>query len=324
MDIIVTGSIAYDYLMRFPGRFFEHLLTDELHRISVSFLVEDMTKHFGGNGGNIAYTMALLGLHPKLFGTVGRDFDSYASWLQKAGVDITTVKRIDDVFMASFFANIDVDSNQIGSFYSGAMGYAQNFKIADVYDGKPDLVVISPNDPIAMSNYCDECRQRGIRFVYDPSQQIARLNGDELRAGMTGAYLLIVNDYEVKMTMKKTDLSIDELRAMFPILIVTHGKDGSFIYHEGEEIYVPVFEAGEIKDPTGVGDAYRAGLVCGLAHNLPLKLCGEIGALCATYTLEQVGTQNHSFTPAEFITRFRSKFDDHRMLDVLLNKVSIL
>lgn len=319
MNIIVTGSIAYDYLMRFPGRFAEHLLTDDLHHVSVSFLVEDMTKHFGGNGGNIAYTLALLGLNPKLFGTVGRDFDQYGTWLEKAGVDTSTVQRIDEVFMASFFANTDIENNQIGSFYSGSMSYAKNFKIADAYDGKPDLVIISPNDPQAMSNYCEECRERGIRFIYDPSQQIARLSGEELRAGMEGAYIFIANEYEIKMTMQKTGLSMEELRAKFPILVVTHGNDGSRIYANNEEIEVPIFEAKEIKDPTGGGDAYRSGFMCGLAHDLPLKLCGELGALCATYTLEQTGTQNHLFTPSEFIERFRSKFDDNGLLDVLLS-----
>ncbi|MFN8530732.1 MAG: carbohydrate kinase family protein [Anaerolineae bacterium] len=318
MDIIVSGSIAYDYLMRFPGRFAEHVLMDHLQRISVSFLVEDMTKHWGGNGGNIAYTMALLGERPKLFGTVGKDFDPYHAWLDSVGVDLSTVKRIDDVYVASFFANTDLDNNQIGSFYSGAMSYAKQFRIADVYSGTPDLMIISPNDPIAMSQYCAECRERGIKFVYDPSQQVARLNGDDLRTSMEGAYMLVVNEYEIMMIGSKTGLSLDQIRDMIPVLIVTHGKDGSRIYTEGQCIEVPIFECTEVKEPTGVGDAYRAGLLTGLSHGFPLKLCGEMGALCATYALEHVGTQNHHFTPAEFVARFRTQFDDGGLLDQLL------
>ncbi len=321
MDIIVTGSIAYDYLMRFPGRFTEHLLMDHLHRISVSFLVEDMTKHFGGNGGNIAYTMALLGLTPHLFGTVGRDFDSYGEWLERAGVDISTVKRINDVFMPSFFANTDIDNNQVSSFYSGAMSHARHYKIADVYDGIPDLVIVSPNDPQAMSNLCEECRTRGIKFIYDPSQQVARLSGDELRASMQGAYMLVVNDYEAKMIETKAGLNLERLRAEIPVVVVTHGSEGSYIYADGDSIQVPVFPETHIKDPTGVGDAYRSGLLCGIANGFPWKLCGELGALCATYALEHVGTQNHYFTIPEFIARFRTAFDDNGLLDKLLEQV---
>ncbi len=317
-DIIVTGSIAYDYIMRFPGRFAEHILVDHLDRISVSFLVEDMTKHWGGNGGNIAYTMALLGQTPRLFGAVGRDFDDYAAWLSRVGVDISLVQKIDDVFMPSFFANIDLDNNQIGSFYAGAMTYAKNYRIDHVMPEKPEWVIISPNDPQAMSNLCQECRERGIKFVYDPSQQVARLNGEELRASMEGAYMLVVNDFEALMIESKAGLTLADLRGMFPVLIVTHGKDGSFIYSDGDCIQIPIFATDEIKDPTGAGDAYRAGIMTGLAHGFPLKVIGEMGALCATYALEHVGTQNHNFTTAEFVARFRSRFDDEGLLDQLL------
>ncbi|MDX2160500.1 MAG: carbohydrate kinase family protein [bacterium] len=315
MDIIVTGSIAYDYLMFFPGKFADMLLLDHLNRISVSFLVENMTKHYGGNGGNIAYTMGLLGQRPKLFGTVGQDFAPYAEWLSRVGVDLSTVQHIHDVYMASFFANTDIDNNQLGSFYSGAMSYAKNFRIADASPTVPDLVVISPNDPQAMRQYCAECRERSIKFVYDPSQQVARLNGEELLESMAGAYMMVVNDYEQMIISQKTGYSLEQLRSMIEVLIVTHGKDGSAIYVGDEYIRVPVFETNQIKEPTGVGDAYRAGLVTGLALGFPLRLCGEMGALCATYTLEQVGTQNHHFTPAEFVARFRTAFDDGGLLD---------
>ncbi|HVU11530.1 MAG TPA: carbohydrate kinase family protein [Phototrophicaceae bacterium] len=318
MDIIVTGSIAYDYLMRFPGRFVEHLMREHSYEVSLSFLVDDMSKHWGGNAANIAYSLGLFGLRPKVMGTVGRDFGDYRLWLERAGVDCSTVRQIDEVFTASFFANTDLDNNQIASFYSGAMAYAKNYRIADVYDGKPDLVVISPNDPQAMMNLAEECRQRGIRFLADPSQQVPRLDGDQLRQLISGAYMLVVNSYECELISKKTGLSLADLRSQIEIVIVTHGKEGSNIYDNGSVTDVPVFAPREIKDPTGVGDAYRSGLITGLAHGWPLKLAGEVGALCATYVLEQVGTQSHHFTLDEFIERFRTQFDDGGKLDQLL------
>jgi adenosine kinase len=318
MDIIVTGSIAYDYLMRFPGRFTEHLILEQLHQVSLSFLVEDMTKHWGGIGANIAYTMAMLGLHPKLMGTAGRDFGDYRQWLESVGVDTSATKQLDDVFTASFFVNTDLENNQIASFYSGAMALARNYSIADVYDGTPDLVIISPNDPVAMLNLAEECRKRSIRFVYDPSQQVPRFNGDELRQGLQGAYTMIVNAYEAEMICNKTGFTIDDLRREIEILVITQGKNGSHIYANGERIEVPIVPVAEIKDPTGVGDAYRAGLVCGMANGWSLKLSGEIGALCAAYVLEQVGTQNHHFSIPEFVVRFRQHFDDQGQLDRLI------
>jgi len=322
MNIIVTGSIAYDYLMRFPGRFKEHILREQLEQVSLSFLVEDMTKHWGGNAANIAYTMALLGMRPKVMGTVGRDFGDYRQWLESVHVDCSTVRQIDHMFTASFFANTDLDNNQISSFYSGAMALAKDYTLADVYDGIPDLVVISPNDPVAMLNLAEECRSRGIRFMYDPSQQIPRLNGDELRQSIKGSYALVVNAYEVELISGKTGLTINELRDQLEVLVITQGKNGSHIYHQGNLIDVPIFPVNEIKDPTGVGDAYRGGLITGMMNGWSLKLSGEVGALCATYVLEQVGTQRHQFTPGEFIARFRNHFDDDGMLDRLLQTES--
>ncbi|MEP7293199.1 MAG: carbohydrate kinase family protein [Chloroflexota bacterium] len=318
MDIIVTGSIAYDYLMRFPGHFTEHLMREKLDQVTLSFLVEDMSKHWGGNAANIAYSMALLGLHPKVMGTVGRDFGDYRLWLERAGVDCSLVQQIDDVFTASFFANTDLDNNQISSFYSGAMAYARNYSLSSVYDRNPDLVVISPNDPQAMISLAAECRQRGIRFVADIGQQLPRLNGDELRQMIDGTYLLVVNNYESELITMKTEMSLADLRSKIELVIVTNGKRGSQIYHKGQVIDVPVFKPVEIKDPTGVGDAYRSGLLTGLSHGWDLKLAGEVGALCATYVLEQVGTQSHHFTPEEFVQRFRTQFDDSGALDALL------
>jgi adenosine kinase len=318
-QIIISGSIAYDYLMRFPGRFTDHLIDGQMHQVSLSFLVEEMTKHWGGVGANIAFNLAMLGLRPKLFNTVGRDFPDYRQWLDKAGVDTSTVRQLDEVFTASFFCNTDLDNNQIASFYSGAMAHAGKFKLADVYDGLPDLVLISPSDPGSMSQLAAECRSRGIRFMYDPSQQVPRLSGDDLKRDMQGAYAMVVNGYECEVIQQKTGLTLDQLRAAIDILVVTHGKDGSTIYTNGDVTPVPTFLIPEVKDPTGGGDAFRAGFIRGLAAGLPLKLAGEMGSLVAAYTLEHVGTQNHRFTLREFVARFRTQFDDGGKLDALLS-----
>jgi adenosine kinase len=320
MEIILTGSIAYDYLMRFPGKFSEHFIKDELHQVSLSFLVDEMTKHWGGNAANIAYTMALLGAKPKLMGTVGRDFPDYRVWLETHGVDCSLVRQIDSVFTASFFANTDLENNQIASFYAGAMSYARNYSLKEECETTPDLVVISPNDPTAMSNIAQECREQGIRFIYDPSQQIPRLSGEELRRDMKGAYLMIMNAYEAGIICDKTGMTLEDLQNEAEILVVTQGKRGSHIYQNGTRAEVPIFAEVFIKDPTGVGDAYRAGLLRGLNSNWPLKTSALVGSLCATYVLEQVGTQSHSFTLQEFVTRFRESFDDEGVLDELLKE----
>ncbi|MDX1991557.1 MAG: carbohydrate kinase family protein [bacterium] len=318
MDIIVTGSVAYDYLMRFPGHFTEHLIGEELHQVSLSFLVDEMTKHWGGVAANISFSMALLGLRPRVMATVGRDFPDYRQWLENVGVDTSLVRQIDEVFTASFFANTDLDNNQIASFYNGAMAYAKHYRLSDAITSKPELVIISPNDPQAMSNYSQECREQGIRFIYDPSQQVPRLSGEELHRDMQGAYAMVVNAYEAGIISQKTGLSLEELRKTIDILVITQGGRGSHIYTNGDVIEVPVFPPKEIKDPTGVGDAYRAGLIYGLVKGWPLKLSGEVGALCATYVLEQVGTQNHRFTLPEFVQRFRSHFDDNGLLEEMV------
>ena len=315
MDILVTGSISYDYLMRFPGKFTDHLIPEQLHQISVSFLVEEMTKHWGGVAANIAYGIALFGLRPKLMGTTGRDFPDYRAWLEKAGVDTSTIRQFDTAFTASFFCNTDQDNNQIASFYSGAMVFAADYTMADAFAGVPDFVVISPNDPHAMQNLAEECRERNIKFLYDPSQQVARLNGEELARDMKGAYAMVVNAYEAEIICQKTGQCLDDLRATVPILVITQGAKGVHIYHRDELVEIEAFPPDGIQDPTGVGDAFRSGFIYGMISGWPLLLAGQVGTLCATYVLEQVGTQSHHFTPKEFAARFRTRYDDNGGLD---------
>ncbi len=318
MEILVTGSIAYDYLMRFPGSFQQHFIPDELHNMSLSFLVDDMTKHWGGVAANIAFTLAKFGMRPKLMGTVGRDFGDYRRWLEGSGVDCSTVIQIDELFTASFFANTDDDNNQLAFFYGGAMNLARHYRIADTVSQCPDLVVVSPNDPVAMVSLCDECRRSGARFIYDPGQQVARLNGDELKRGINGAFMVVVNVYEASVIYEKTGLSLADLRDQAEIVVITESEKGSKIYQADDAIAVEAFPPTGIADPTGAGDAYRAGFILGLAKGLPLKLCAQIGALSATYALEVVGTQNHNFTLTAFVERFRRLVDDRGLLDCLL------
>jgi adenosine kinase len=315
MRIVISGSIAFDYLMRFPGRFRDHLIAEKLDRISISFLVETLTRERGGSAANIAYSLALLQERPILMGTAGMDFPEYRVWLEQAGVDTSAVREIPGVFSASFFANTDSESNQIGSFYTGAMAYSKDYKLAEAVSPNPDLMVISPNDPTAMSQLADECAEKLVPFLFDPSQQVIWLDADFLMHGTERCSILIVNEYEWEMIAKKTGMTREKLIQDGKTLIVTHGGDGSHIYAGGEHYHVPVFPVTTIADPTGVGDAYRSGLLKGIACGYGWTLCGQIGALAAAYVLEKQGTQNHSYTLAEFVTRFRTVFDDQGQLD---------
>ncbi|MCI0395846.1 MAG: carbohydrate kinase family protein [Chloroflexi bacterium] len=316
MKIVITGSIAYDYLMFFPGRFREHLLADQLHTISVSFLVDSMRRQRGGIAANIAYTMALLGGRPTIMATAGQDFGEYRTWLEKQGIDTSGVVVIEDEYCASFFVNTDEEQNQIASFYTGAMAHANELTFAR-YAPDANLVIISPNDPAAMGAYTLECKQLAIPYVYDPSQQVIRLTAADLLAGLTGCALLTVNEYELSMIQEKTGLKEADILTRAGGLLVTRGKFGSTILVEDRIYDIPAVSPREIVEPTGAGDAFRGGLLRGIQLGLPWDVAGRMGALAATYCLENFGPQGHHFTPAEFITRYREHFDDAGALDIL-------
>lgn len=318
MRTAITGSIAYDYIMKFPGQFSEALLADSLENISVSFLVDEMTRHWGGVAPNIAYTLALLGERPTVVGTAGEDFGEYRAWLENASIDTSGVRQIEGVFTASFFVSTDQVNNQIAMFYSGAMAYAKALSLAEAMIDTADLVVISPNDPMAMRNYVNECKERNIPYIYDPSQQVARVGGDELLEGVDGAWLLIVNEYEFEALKKKTECSHDQLAALAETIIVTRGEDGADIYSPDGAMHIPIVPATCIVDPTGVGDAFRGGLLKGIAMGWPWNISGRVGTLAATYVLEQRGTQTHRYTRSEFVARYRKHFDDDGLLDAML------
>ena len=317
MDILLTGSVAYDYLMTFPGQFKEQILPERLASISLSFLVDSMSKQRGGIAPNIAYTMALLGQKPRVMATVGEDFGDYRAWLDSKGVDTSLMKVVPGVFTASFFATTDHDSAQIASFYPGAMAYSATQSLKEL-PAKPDLVIVSPSAPDAMMKFPAECRELGIKYLYDPSQQVLRLEGEELARDMEGAHFLFCNDYEFGLISKKTGWSLDQILEHVKVLVITRGKDGADLYSDGNSVHIPTVPEDEIVDPTGVGDAFRGGFLTGYSHGFDWKLCGEIGSLSAVYCLEQRGTQNHSYTAEDFVKRFRQHFDDGGKLDVFL------
>jgi len=319
MNIVVTGSIAYDYLMTFPGHFAEHFLPDEIEHLSVSFLVDEMRRQRGGVATNIAYSLALLGERPRVMGTAGQDFGEYRAWLEEQGVDTSLIRQEPDLFTASCFINTDRDGNQIVSFYTGAMARARELSFHDLELEEVDLAVISPNDPVAMIGYAAECQDLGIPYLYDPSQQIIRLSGEDLRAGLQGCDLLVVNEYEFGMLREKTGLSAETIQSTpARACVVTFGSEGTRIWAEGRVYDIPIVPPERMDEPTGVGDAFRAGLIKGMALDLPWDLAGRMGALAATYTLEHFGPQSHHYTLAEFVARFRRFFDDDGKLDVLL------
>jgi adenosine kinase len=291
--IAVTGSIATDHLMTFPGRFVEQLLPDQLASLSVSFLVEELEVRRGGVAANISFGMGVLGLDPLLVGAVGSDFADYRAWLERHGVDTSGVRVSDLRHTARFVCTTDADHNQIASFYAGAMSEAREIELAAL--GPVDLVVVSPNDPAAMTRHTEECRERRIPFVADPSQQLSSLEGEQVRALVDGADVLLTNAYESALTERKTGWSADEVLDRVGIRVTTHGAAGAVVEQRGEPaLTVPVVPAGEVRDPTGGGDAFRAGFLSARAWGLGLERAAQVGSLLATLCLETVGTQEYA------------------------------
>jgi adenosine kinase len=306
MNIVVTGSIAYDYLMSFPGKFTEHFLPEHMHRLSLSFLVDSMDKRRGGCAPNIAYTLALLGERPLLMATAGEDFGDYRQWLEAANIDTSLVKQVDGKFTASFFCSTDQHNNQIASFYTGAMADAGQLSFRSVADC--GLAIISPNDPGAMVQYAEECRTLQIPYIFDPGQQVARMSGDELKDGAIGASIVICNDYEFEILKQKTGLDEEAILRDSDALIVTRGEHGSTIITANERVSVSAVTPRRIVDPTGVGDAFRGGLMKGLALGLPYAEAAQLGSVAATYALEHLGGQSHAYSFREFMQRYEEHF----------------
>jgi adenosine kinase len=309
--ITVTGSIATDHLMHFPGRFAEQLLPEQLHKVSLSFLVDELVVRRGGVAANIAFGMGLLGLRPVLVGAVGADFEDYRAWLERHGVDCDSVYVSEVAHTARFVCTTDDDMNQIASFYAGAMSEARNIELRPVATrtGPLDLVVIGANDPAAMLRHSEECRQLGYRFAADPSQQLARMSGTDVVGLIDGADFLLTNDYEKELLETKSGLSDADVLDLVKVRVTTLGKQGAQITGNGiEPLHVPVARETHVSDPTGVGDGFRAGFFAGLSWGLSLERSAQIGSLLATLVLETVGTQEYIVKPEVFAERLAESY----------------
>lgn len=327
MTVAVTGSMAFDYIMSFPGRFADHILPDQIQILSVSFLVDSMRRERGGTAGNIAYNLALLNQPVLLMATVGQDAPEYIAALRERGVDTSGVLQLPMDFTASFFVSTDQVNNQIASFYTGAMAKAGQISFADQDYRNIAIAIISPNDPQAMVKYVRECQELSIPYIYDPSQQIPRLTPADLVHGISSAKVLIVNDYEFEMVKKQTGLGEMDIQKMVETLVITKGEKGSVIRatldEQGrfQEFSIPSAVPGRIAEPTGVGDAYRAGLITGMTRGYPWEVSGRLGSVAAVYVLEQHGTQRHTFTRSQFAERYRAIFGDTPELEDFVSYV---
>jgi adenosine kinase len=315
--IAVTGSIATDHLMVFDGIFSDSLVVEQLDKVALSFLVEDLQIRRGGVAANIAFGLANLGVRPVLVGSVGEDFVDYRSWLERHGVDCSGVRTSELLHTARFICTTDRKQAQIASFYAGAMSEAREIELAPLLAAGPlDLVVVSPNDPEAMLRHTDECRQRGIPFAADPSQQLAWSDGERIREMVDGAAYLFTNDYEAALITQKTGWSAEQVAARVGVRVTTHGAEGVVVERRGEDVVkVPSALTDAVADPTGVGDAFRAGFLAGVAWGLTDERSAQVGCLLATQVLETVGTQEYDLRRAAFLTRLAQVYGDAAAAD---------
>ncbi|GIV02902.1 MAG: ribokinase [Fimbriimonadales bacterium] len=320
-QILCVGSIAFDCIMEFPGDFREHLLVEHLDRLSVSFLVDEMRREHGGVAANIAYTIALLGGSPILCGTVGRDFGNASDRLERLGVDTSGILTIEDKYTASFFVSTDDGNRQIAMFYAGAMADADKISLHELDLDEVALAVVSPTAPAAMAKAVRECKELGLPYVYDPSQQIVRLTAEDLLEGIRGSLMLIVNDYELGLIEKKTGLESAEIRSLTQALVVTRGEKGVSVMGT-DVVQVKAVPAREEVDPTGIGDAFRGGFLAAYVRGADWRTAAEVGALAATYCLETMGTQNHEFTLEEFLLRGEEAYGNRERVERFLGQPS--
>ncbi|MFZ9284200.1 MAG: carbohydrate kinase family protein [Candidatus Nanopelagicales bacterium] len=313
MRIIVSGSIATDHLMRFPGKFTDSLVADQLNHVSLSFLVDDLVVHRGGAGANISFGLGCLGLKPILVGAVGVDFVDYRSWLERHGVNCDSIYVSEVAQTARFVCTTDEAQNQIASFYAGAMSEARNIELSPIINklAEPPLVLIGPDDPEAMIRRTDECRQRGYDFAADPSQQLARMDGDQIRLLIDGAKYLFTNEYEAALTEQKTGWSAAEILQRVQHRITTLGAKGARVESAaGDVIEVGCPKERTLADPTGVGDGFRAGFLAGVAKGLSHERAAQIGATLATLVIENVGPQEYRFEENDFISRILATYGE--------------
>jgi adenosine kinase len=309
MHVLVTGTLGYDYIMNFPGCFADRIMPEKIHKLSLSFLVNKLNKQFGGTAGNIAYTLRLLGIDPLLAAPAGNDFDIYGKFLIKHGISVEHIPVYKNVSTSSYFVVTDKEDNQIGSFYLGASKHADKISIKNTAGkNSASLAVLAPTEPGAMKKYVRECREQKIPYLYDPAFQIGNFSAPDLREGIVGSAIFIGNDYEIALVEQKLGISHEELIMMVPVLVTTLGSKGSVIETRKESIYIKPAKPKNTTDPTGAGDAYRAGFLAGYVRGYDLSVCGQMGSVAAVYTVEKYGTVTHTFTKEEFIKRYRDNY----------------
>ena len=306
--VLCTGSIAYDYILTFKGRFKDHILLDKTHILNLSFLVDDLQKRRGGVAGNYAYNLALLGYPSAVLATAGHDAAEYRAWLEERGVDCRGLRLLDGEISATGFTTTDMDDNQLTGYYGGAMWRAAMLGLDDG-PPNPDAVIIGPNDPGAMKRLVAECRDRGVPFVFDPAHQLPMMSGADLNDGIDGSWIVIGNDYEVQLIHERSGRDMDGLLEMAGMVVTTLGRHGSRITTREGSVEVPPAPAIREADPTGAGDAYRSGLVAALLRGLDVAAAGRVASLAATYAVEQVGTIEHRYTRDDFHRRHLECFE---------------
>ena len=308
MSALICGSIAYDTIMVFHDKFKNHILPDKVHILNVSFLVPDMRREFGGCAGNIAYNLKLLGGEPVPMATVGRDFRPYGEWMDECGIDTTYIKEVDNTYTAQAFITTDMDDNQITAFHPGAMGFAHEQQVDQAKGVGAKIGMVSPDGRDGMIEHAQQFAEAGIPFIFDPGQGLPMFDGEELLKFVEQATYVALNDYEAQLMEERTGKSPHELAEMVDALIITRGGEGSHIYTSKHRHEIPTVKPSGINDPTGCGDAYRAGLLYGLANDMDWETTGRIASLMGSIKVAVHGTQNHRFTQDEFKARFKEAF----------------
>jgi adenosine kinase len=316
MSAIISGSVAFDTIMVFQDRFRNHILPEQVHILNVSFMVPKLRREFGGCAGNIGYNLKLLGEDPKVLATVGADIGTYADWMKSYGIDQSHIHTMHEHYTAQAYITTDIDDNQITAFHPGAMGEAHKVDVPTNIGAK--VGVVAPNGPEGMVKHARQFVEAGIPFIFDPGQAMPAFDGDQLREFIDGATWVAVNDYESQMLMERTHLKLEEIAEKVDALICTRGSEGSYIYTGGKVIHVPAAPISQVADPTGCGDAYRAGLLFGLLRDLDWETTGRIASLMGAIKVEQSGTQNHKFTSETFKERFEKSFGSS--LDIAIGR----
>jgi adenosine kinase len=307
MAVVATGSVAFDYILTFKGRFADHILPEKAHILNLSFLVDSLEKRKGGVAANYAYNLALLGYPSAILATAGGDAAEYRSWLGSLGIDCRGLRLMESQHTATGFTTTDLDDNQITGYYAGAMAAAPELGLDDTVP-EPEAVLIGPNAPEAMMRLVTECRDRGIPWVFDPAHQLPHMSGSDLEEGSRSAWILIGNDYEMELVQQRTGRTLAKLLDLVAMVVTTLGRQGSTVATKDGTLEIPPAPARQEQDPTGAGDAFRAGLVAGLLRGLSPADAGRVASLAATYVVERVGTIEHSYTRAEFAARHMEAF----------------